>query len=353
MSLSIMIASASGIVVVAERRVGSYIHPVLVDAEQFSHFPSGMIFFDGNKKVTVFEAPHNFVALTYTGSGSIDSHQLIEDVQAELPAQRLTIKEYADALLTVYSNDPDRYRLGEGPFTADTSNCIYVIGYSEGSAKALLYQVDLPFNPGPISKGMHPGGILISGVEDHLDAALGILRQREIRKLEKQIAGSRLVGSPTAIQEAKLRLVQSGEIQWSGMSIREMQEYAESIIEHTVVEQTRLNEVPSVGGGTDVIRITRKRGVEVVKYEPYLPVGKRPLADTHYNYVVLSCCDHDVKIQLDFDLRNPLGKSHLRYPADEHFQCPPCGTTHHLAAVREYLQKLLGYHIIVDEKPPY
>ena len=123
--------------------------------------------------------------------------------------------------------------------------------------------------------------------------------------------------------------------------------------EHTVVEQTRFNEVPSVGGGTDVIRITRKRGVEVVKYEPYLPVGKRPLAETHYNYVVLSCCDHDVKIQLDFDLGNPLGKSHLRYPADEHFQCPQCGTTHRLAAVREYLQKLLGYHIIVDEKPPY
>jgi hypothetical protein len=115
MSLSIMIASASGIVVVADRRVGSYIHPIVSDEEKFKHFPSGMIFFGGNKKVMVYEPPHNFVALTYTGSGSIDSHQLIEDSKEDLPARRLPVKEYADALLTVYSKDPDRYRFGSGP----------------------------------------------------------------------------------------------------------------------------------------------------------------------------------------------------------------------------------------------
>lgn len=348
-----MIASANGIVVVADRRVGSYVHPVVSDAERFSHFTSGMLFFDGNKKVTVYEAPHDFVALTYTGSGSIDSHQLIEDLKETLPTRRLPVKEYADALLTVYWQDPDRYRFGYGPFESDTSNCIYVTGYNEGSGRALLYQIDLPFNPGPTQKGMHPGGILISGVEDHIDAALGILQQREITKLERQIAGNRLVGSPTAIQEAKLRMVRSGGIQWSGMSVREMQECAEFIIERTVVEQKRLNEEPSVGGGTDVIRITRRSGVERVRYEPYLPVGKRPLAETHYHHLILSCCDQEVKIQMDFDLGNPLGKSHLRYPADEKFQCPQCETKHDLSEVRKYLEEDVGYHIIVDEKPPY
>jgi hypothetical protein len=70
------------------------------------------------------------------------------------------------------------------------------------------------------------------------------------------------------------------------MLMQEMQEFAEFIIEHTVAEQTRLNEEPSVGGGTDVIRMTRQRGVEIVKYEPYLEVGKRPVIETNYNYIV-------------------------------------------------------------------
>ena len=338
---------------VADRRVGSYVHPVVSDAEKFKHFTSGMLFFDGNKKVTVYERPHNFVAFTYTGSGSIDSHQLIEDLKDGLPARRLSIKEYADALLAVYSNDPDRYRFGYGPFESDTSNCIYVMGYDEGSGKALLYQIDLPFNPGPIQKGMHPGGLLISGVGGHIDAALGILGQRKIAKLERQIAGNRLVGSPTGMQEGELHVIRRDGVQWQGMSVGEMQECAEFIVQHTITEQKRLNEEPSVGGGTDVIRITRRGGVERVRYEPYLPVGKRPLAETHYHHLVLSCCDQEVKIQMDFDLGNPLGKAHVRYPADEKFQCPQCETKHDLSEVRKYLQEGVGYHIIVDEKPPY
>ncbi len=352
MSLSIIIPSTSGILVAAERRVGSYIHPILVDPEKYRHFPSGMIFFDGCKKLTVYEPPHNFVAFAYTGSGSINSHQLIEDLKQELPAQRLLIREYADALLKVYSENPDRYRFGHEPFSQDASNCIYVTGYNQGSAEAVLYQLDLPFKAEPIPRGMHPGGIMVSGAGDHLEAAMDILRERQIRQLEKQIAGSHVVGSPTAIPEAKLRLVRNSGVQWTGMSIQEMQESAEFIIEHTVTEQTRLNEEPTVGGGTDVIRITKQRGGEVVRYEPHFEVGNRPLAATHYHYVVLKCCGREVKIQIDFDLNNPLGKSHLRYPANEIFQCPKCKTNHDLTELREFIQELIRYHVIVDEKPP-
>src|ERR1043166_1181520 len=253
MSVSIMIASASGIVVIADRRVGSYVHPVVTDAEKFKHFTSGMLFFDGNKKVIVYEPPHNFVAFSYTGLGSIDSHQLIEDLEQQLPAQRLSVKEYADAVLTVYSRDPDRYRFGYGPFEPDTFNHIYVIGYDQGSRKAQLYHMDLPFKPRPIHRGMHPGGIMVSGVENHIDAALGMLRQGEITKLEKRIAGNRLTGSPTAALEIELHVVRSDGIQWGRMPIREIQESAEFMIEHAVSEQRRLNEAPTVGGGTDVI----------------------------------------------------------------------------------------------------
>lgn len=352
MSLSIIIASINGIVVVADRRVGSYIHPVLVDAEIYRLCPSGMIFFDGNKKLIVYGPPHNFVAFTYTGSGSINSHQLIEDLKQELPARRLQIREYTDALLKLYAEDPDRYRFGNEPFSPGDSNNIYVTGHNQGSPNTFLYQLDLPFSPGPIPMLEDPGGIIVSGVGDHLEAAIEVFRERQIKKLENHISGSRLLGTTASGQEAKLRLVRNSDVPWTGMLMEEMQEFAEFVIEHTVAEQTRLNELPVVGGGTDVIRMTRQRGVEIVKYAPYLEVGKRPLAETHYNYVVLNCCGREVKIQIDFELDNPLGKSQLRYPADEKFQCPKCRTIHDLTELRELIQEIVGCYVIVDGKPP-
>lgn len=193
-------------------------------------------------------------------------------------------------------------------------------------------------------------GIVVSGVGDYLEAAIKIFKERQIKKLKNQIAGSRLLGTTARGQEAKLRLVRNSRVPWPGMLMQEMQEFAEFAIEHTVAEQSRLNKEPFVGSGTDVIRMTRQRGVEIIKYEPYLEVGNRPLAKTHYNYMELNCCGRKVKIQIDFELDNPLGKSHLRYPADEKFQCPKCRTIHGLTELREFIQQLVGYYVIVDGK---
>lgn len=351
MSLSIIISSTNGIVVAAERRVGSYIHPVLADAEKFRLYPSGMLFFDGNKKVTIYEPPHNFVAFTYTGDGSINSHQLIEDLKQELPGRRLLIREYADRLLKLYMDNPDPYRFGHGPFSPTDSNNIYVVGYNQDSTNSFLYQLDLPFKLDPRPLIENAVGFVISGVGDHLEPAKKIFWERQIKRIENQIAGSRLVGMPTVNQEAKLRLVRKSGVPWTGMLMQEMQEFAEFVIDHTAGEQMRLNELPLVGGGTDVIRMTRQRGVGIIKYEPYLEIGKRPLAKTHYNYVVLNCCGREFKIQIDFKENNPLGKSHLRYPAGETFQCPRCGMRHDLTELRKYIQQGVGCCVIVDGRP--
>jgi hypothetical protein len=352
MSLSIIIASTNGIVVDTDRRVGSYIHPVLVDAEKYRLSPSGLVFFDGHRKLIVYEPPHNFVAFTYTGSGSINSHQLIEDLKQVIPARRLLIREYAEALLKLYFESPDKYRFGHEPFSPDSSNDIYVTGHNEGSVNTFLYMLDLPFKPGPKAMIESPGGIVVSGVGSHVESAIEIFRERQIKKLENQIAGSRLVGSSVSAQEAKLRLVRYSAVPWTGMLMEEMQQLADCVFDHTVAEQTRLDEPPVVGGGSDVIRMTRQRGVEIVRYEPHFEVGKlRPLAETHHNYVVLNCC-REVKIQIDFELDNPLCKSHLRYPADEKFQCSKCRTIHDLTELRELIQEIVGYYVIVDGKPP-
>jgi hypothetical protein len=103
------------------------------------------------------------------------------------------------------------------------------------------------------------------------------------------MAGNRLTGSPTAIPEAEWRAVRGEGIQWQNNPIGEIQECAEFMIEHAVAEQRRLNEAPSLAGGTDVIVITSRTGVEKVRYEPHCPpAGKRPLAETHYHYLGLA-----------------------------------------------------------------
>src|SRR5215213_607634 len=349
MSLSVIIASNNGIVVSADRRVGSYFYPTLVDAKKFKLCTSGLVFFDGNKKLTICERPHNFVAFTYTGSGSINCHQLVEHLKEKLPARRLLIREYADSLLTLYSENPDPYRFRREAFSQDDSNNIYITGYDDGSANPFFYHIDLPFRPGPTRMTMHPNG-LISGVGDHLEAAKEAFRQKQIKNLENQIAGHRILGTITQNHEAKLRLVRNSNIPLVE-TLQEMQDYAEFVIEHTAAGQARLNELPTVGGGTDLIRITKQRGVEIVRYEPYSELDKRrPLAETHYNYLVLNCCGDEVKMQIDFELNNPLIDSHLRYPGDETFQCSRCGTSHDLTELRKKIQLLVGYQVVVDEK---
>ena len=59
------------------------------------------------------------------------------------------------------------------------------------------------------------------------------------------------MGSATAIPEAKLRVVRNNAVQWSGMSMQEMQESAEFVSARTIAEQTRVNEEPAIGGGTE------------------------------------------------------------------------------------------------------
>jgi hypothetical protein len=350
MSESVIVASSDGIIVSADRRVGSYIYPTLVDAEKYKLCTSGLIFFDGNKKLLVYEPPHNFVAFTYTGDGSINSYQLIEDLKQELPAGRLLIREYAEALLKLYSQNPDRYRFGRGAFPQNDSNNIYITGYDAGSTNALLYHIDLPFKPGPTPLTMHPSGLIISGVEDHLETAKQAFRQKQIEKIQNQITGARILGTATQNHEAKLRLIKNSGDPFIE-TFREMQDFAEFVIEYTAAEQARLNELPTVGGGTDLIRITKQRGVEIVRYERHFEVGeRRPLADTPYNYVVLNCCGDEVKMQIDFELNNPLIESHFRYPTDESFRCLSCGTRHDLTELRKTIQRIVGYQIVVNEK---
>lgn len=51
MSLNIILASQHGIIVAADRRSGSFIHPNLVEPEKFKIFPTGMLHFDETRKI--------------------------------------------------------------------------------------------------------------------------------------------------------------------------------------------------------------------------------------------------------------------------------------------------------------
>lgn len=96
-----------------------------------------------------------------------------------------------------------------------------------------------------------------------------------------------------------------------------------------------------------MLYLTRNKGVEVINYQDFVEVGQRQLAETHYNYVSLVCCGTETKIQIDFAEGNPLGNSHIRYPADEIFNCLKCDANHQLTELRHFVEDLVKKELVI------
>jgi hypothetical protein len=342
MSLNIILASQHGIIVAADRRCGSFIHPILADPEKFKNFPEGMLHFDDTKKIYFYEPPHNFVAFAYSGDGSIRCHNLIKNIEKLLTNEKGEVYDYAEALSQLYERNPPNYKYGQEEFVQGESNNIYVVGYNEGAPEVLAYHVNLPFKPNPVLLFKDFGGILVSGTGDHLEKAKVIFISEAIKEIKNKLRGFQIIGSPVPpMLREKLSILQSGDFPLRFMDKQEMIKIAEFLINFTVSEQTRLNEIPTVGGGIDMLYLTRNNGVEAINYQDFMEVGQRQLAETHYNYVSLVCCETETKIQIDFAEGNPLGSLHIRYPADEIFSCPKCDAKHQLVELRHFVEDLV------------
>jgi hypothetical protein len=350
MSLSIILASVHGIIIAADRRAGVSVHLNRVDPVKCGITPSGWFYFDGVKKAMFFEQDaHRYVGFSYTGDGSLDSEKLIKTLEHNLPAERLTIEEYAEALISIFFHSPESFKYPHTDFLPEDQNNIYVAGYNEDSQNAYAYHVNLPHNnkPSILINGL--SGVSMSGVGDYVSEAQSKYIKRLSEKIGQQINNIQKLGHKIPRSKIGLyRFLKTGRMPLREMTLDEMTDFAELTINYTSEQQSARNEVPSVGGGVDIFSLTRDKGVQVISYEKHPAYADRPLAKTNYHHLIMSCCNQETKMQIDFAPGNTLVNSHVRFPSNKIFVCPQCKTEHDISEVKILAETYTQTEVVVE-----
>ena len=276
-----------------------------------------------------------------SGDGSVNSHQLIEDVKDDLPSERLKTEEYSRKILDAYNSNPNKYKHGHNDFDESLRNNIYIAGYDLGFNGSFAYHVILPHNPPPETLRSNQNGIFISGTGDHIDSAEKAFISIWTEGILNKIKGIQMLGgSLPPILSMKMSSLRSGKIPFAIMDKLEMIDFAKFVIEFTNSEQIRLNEIPTVGRQIDMIFISPKKGVEVLQYERLYGIGEIDLANTDHHFALLRCCSQDVKLQMNLSNNDRPIKSYVPYPKDEIFRCKTCKKEYALAELKSLYEKL-------------
>jgi hypothetical protein len=256
-------------------------------------------------------------------------------------------------VLSQYQEDAAAYKFGIDEFSPDDSNNIYVAGYDPVSNNPVAYHLNLPSVLSPVRLIGGAGGVIVSGVGDYMAVIDKEQRATWIKGLENSIKGSEILGSPARTSDlSKLNLLTQGQIPFQLLSRAELCEYAEFAISFSSLEQTRLNEWQTIGGGIDMLWLTPKKGVEEIRYEEYAEVGHRQVAKTNYHQIILRCdCGTETRMQLDFSEEYVLGRSLVRFPSDGILVCSGCDRSHNLDAITTFLEELLGADFIDANLP--
>lgn len=148
MSLAVTVICPEGVVVAADSRVtlSYYLDP---DAEEKIIIQSN---FDNATKLITLKEPHNYVAISTVGAGTICDrtiHSFAAEFQESLGEYRLKIKEYAQKLEEFYQAQWDKTEHSD-----DESDIEFqVAGLDEGELYGELYSVTVPKGSGgPIQK---------------------------------------------------------------------------------------------------------------------------------------------------------------------------------------------------------
>lgn len=135
MSLGVVVHSPEGLVVAAESRV-----------TLTATMPAGTQFhvnFDNATKLVQFHKPHNFVGVVTWGAASIQwrtVHSFVPEIEAALPGQRLTIREYTTHLANFLGA---QWAANVPSYTGDPM-IVTVAGFDLNQVYGEVWQVSLP-----------------------------------------------------------------------------------------------------------------------------------------------------------------------------------------------------------------
>lgn len=263
MSLGIVIKGPEGLVLAAESRV------TLAASN-----PQGQqlhVSFDNITKLLAFEPPHHYVGVVTYGQAAIGlrtAHSFLPEFEAELPDERLPVKEFASLLSDFFLTQ------WQAQMPSDYSGppmTFVVAGFDVGEPYGRVFTIDIPRKPEPTQQNARPGdfGITWGG-------------QREIVERLLQGYDHRLLGIAKQVLDLDNGSVQKladglKQLQMAlplvAMPLQDCVDMAIFFIRSTIMAQQLSLTVRGCGGPIDVAIITRRDGLRFVQRKTI--VGER------------------------------------------------------------------------------
>jgi hypothetical protein len=290
MSLNVFTLSNEFILLATDRRGSALIVEHDFKVKNRSH-----VFTNGRSKLHFLSPPHNFVVFGQCGEIFLDIKPRLREFEESLPARRLSVGEYAQRMSDFISRSRSpntRYRVTEGM-------TISIAGYNEGVTDRQFFQFNIPQQYIPAQT--HPGSQIYNvrvGYHRYVDAADQIYFTELARKLEKKAYNQNLLGFRLNPNDRRLlEGLKTSQSPYLFMTLDHFIEYSKFLINYTSDKRISNGEPPGVGEGIDIIKITPRGGLKIIKYENAEKESALQIADNNYS---IECCQFQNTFQLNF-----------------------------------------------------
>lgn len=260
MSIGLVIKSPEGLVLSAESRI-------TLSLQRPS--PSGVInstvTYDNVHKVLNFGSlpdPHSFVGVVTYGLGGIgirSAYSFIPEFQASLPATRLTVRDFSQALSNFFmqqwnnANIPTPY---QGP------PMTFVIGgFNDGEPYGRVYVVDIPSSPTPIEQQANTFGITWGGQREIVDRLVNGYDAQAIGLVQNALGLNAQQIQQLANSLSPLQM----QIPIAFMPLQDCVDLAILFIRTTIEAQRLTAGIRGCGGAIDIATITRNEGLRFIQ----------------------------------------------------------------------------------------
>lgn len=260
MTLTIAIKNPAGIVLAAESRITVDVRRTPFSSPQFGYY-------DGEHKLLTFRAPNTFAGVLVDGIGSVNGksiYQFLPDIEAQLPAERLSVQALAEQLsaffLTVW--DAKAHKGSQEPDIGFT-----LAGYDEGADHGRLFRLLIPSSPEPQERfpGPKEAGMLFGG---YSAVAERLLRGYELALLDAALGMGKFTAEQRANLPGLLEMYNDLYVPLESLPLDSCAEYAAFLIRTTIDAQRFSTNPQNCGGPITTATITRHDGVRIVQPLP-------------------------------------------------------------------------------------
>ncbi|NJM53580.1 MAG: hypothetical protein HC846_09435 [Blastocatellia bacterium] len=231
MSINVIIMSRKQIVLATDLRSTNIYHAKIDEENSFE----GKIFFNNVSKLYIFDPPHNFVAVSSTGLGTLNGQSfpyLLKKFETTLPNKRLLIKEYAVRLSNFLVEEFNTSPKGKIPNPKINQVIFKVVGFDALRDTGLMYDLTIPNKSNPVEFAKGNFGVFVSGDGENAVQGMENFRKEYQAKIERKIQAAGKLGLPPSKTDIQiLENLKNEEVPIQLMKIDELTHYAKTIVD--------------------------------------------------------------------------------------------------------------------------